>query len=425
MPQQQPHVVIVGAGFGGLRAARALARVPVRVTVLDRCNYRLFQPLLYQVATAGLEPEAIAHPVRSILRRQQNADFRLCEVHAIDLEARCLDTSVGGLRYDYLILAAGSVTNYFGLESLREHALGMKGLEQAIAIRNQILRQFELVLYESDPDLRRARLTFAIVGGGPTGVELAGMFSELIRLVLARDYTLLNMKDVRVLLLEATDSLLRGFPASLCEKAAETLRRKHVEVRFSASVALYDGEKLELQGGETIPTRTVVWAAGARATPLADGLGMEQDELRRIRVAETLRIASQECVFVIGDAASPPTSGRAVPMMAPVAIQQGRLAARNVVHLLRGEPLEHFRYRDPGSLATIGRNAAVARLGRFEFHGFLAWLLWLAVHLVQLISFRNRLIVLVNWAWDYFLYERATRLITAEELHAPDSRRSP
>ena len=211
----------------------------------------------------------------------------------------------------------------------------------------------------------------------------------------------------------------------MCEKAAETLRRKHVEVRFGAGVARYDGEKLELQGGETIPTRTVVWAAGARATPLADGLGMEQDELRRIRVAETLRIASQECVFVIGDAASPPTSGRAVPMMAPVAIQQGRLAARNVVHLLRGEPLEHFRYRDPGSLATIGRNAAVARLGRFEFHGFLAWLLWLAVHLVQLIGFRNRLIVLVNSAWDYFLYERATRLITAEELHAPDSRRSP
>ncbi len=415
MAKDLPHVVIVGAGFGGLRAARALAHAPVHVTVIDRRNYHLFQPLLYQVATAGLEPESIAHPVRAILQRQRNAEFRLAEVREIDFVAHRLETSSGELPYDYLILAVGSVTNYFGLESVLRNGFGMKSIGEAVAIRNQVLRQFELAIQEGDPAVRRARLTLAVVGGGPTGVEMSGMLSELTRLVVAKDYSHLDLDDVRVILLEATDRLLADFPERLRIATSAALGRKHVEVRLDASVTHFDGEKIQLDGGEIIPTRTVIWAAGVRAAPLADRLGLEQDRLGRISVAETLQLPGHERVFVIGDAASPPSSAHPLPMMAPVAIQQAGVAAQNVVRLLQNKPLEPFVYRDPGSLATIGRGAAVARLGRFHFHGFLAWVLWLAVHLVQLIGFRNRLLVLVNWAWDYLFYERAVRLITTDD----------
>lgn len=418
MSQDLPRVVIVGAGFGGLRAARSLARLPVRVTVIDRRNYHLFQPLLYQVATAGLEPESIAHPVRAILRRQQNTEFRLAEVRAIDFIARRLETSSGELPYDYLILAMGSTTNYFGLESVMRNGFGMKSLEQAVAIRNQVLRQFELAIQDSDPEVRRARLTFAVVGGGPTGVEMSGMLSELTLVVLAKDYSQLDLDDVRVILLEATDRLLTDFPKRLQLATSAELRRKHVEVRFDAKVTHFDGEKVQLEGGESIPTRTVIWAAGARAAPLADRLRLAQDRLGRIRVAETLQLPENERVFVIGDVADVPAAAYPLPMMAPVAIQQAEVAARNIARLLQNRPLERFAYRDPGSLATIGRGSAVARLGRFHFHGFLAWVLWLVVHLVQLIGFRNRLVVLVNWAWDYLFYERAVRLISTDDRDA-------
>ncbi len=412
-------MVIVGAGFGGLRAARQLAGAPVRVTVVDRRNYHLFQPLLYQVATAGLEPEQIAHPVRAILRRQTNARFRLAEVHSVDLAARRLETSTGTIDYDYLILAFGAETNFFGLESVERNGLGLKGIEEAVAIRSQVLRQFELAVQQTDPDLRRALLTFVVAGGGPTGVEVSGMFSELMRLVLARDFPDLELNDVRVILLEATHALLAGFPEKLREATAETLWRKHVEVRFGARVVSFDGEKVELQGGEIIPTRTVVWAAGARAAGLADGLELERASLGRIRVRETLQVPGHDEVYVIGDAAH--LDDESIPMMAQPAMQEGKRAARNIRLALAGEPAQAFRYRDPGSLATIGRNQAVARLGHFEFTGFVAWVLWLVVHLVYLIGFRSRLLVLINWAWDYFLYERAVRLITTEQLDPPDS----
>jgi NADH dehydrogenase len=412
MFEDLPHIVIVGAGFGGLRAARALASALVRVTVVDRRNYHLFQPLLYQVATAGLEAEEIAYPVRAILRRQRNAKFRLAEVRSIDFEAHKLSTSTGELTYDYLILAPGGATNYFGIGSVERSGLGLKSIEEAVAIRDQVLRQFELGVQQTAPEVRRAMLTFVVVGGGPTGVEVSGMLSELIRLVLTKDFPELDFEDVRVILLEASQRLLAGFPRRLSEATAEILSRKHVEVRLGATVTRFDGEKVGLEGGEVIPARTLIWAAGARAASLADRLGLKQGPLGRIRVDATLRALDQERVFAIGDAAYVESETQPLPMMAPVAIQQGALAGRNIERALRGEPLVPFVYRDPGSLATIGRNSAVARLGRFCFKGFSAWVLWLIVHLIQLIGFRNRLLVLINWAWDYFLYERAVRLVS-------------
>jgi NADH:ubiquinone reductase (H+-translocating) len=365
------------------------------------------------VATAGLAPADIARPVRAILRRQRNLTFRLAEVTKVDLEARRLETTVASIEYDVLILAVGSVTNYFGLESVERFGFGMKSIEDAVAIRNHVLRSFELAVQEDDPDRRRAMLTFVVVGGGPTGVESAGALSELIRLVLRKDYAELDFKDVRVLLLEATTRLLEPLSQDLREVAAEILWRKHVEVRFGAQVTRFDGERVALRSGEVIPARTLVWAAGARAAPLADRLGAAQARQGRVRVRPTLQLPDRDDVFVVGDAAYLEHDGEPLPMVAPVARQQADVAAFNALAWLRGEPLRTFCYRDPGTLATIGRNAAVAQIGRFRFHGFVAWVVWLVVHILLLIGFRNRLLVLINWAWDYFFYERAVRLIQA------------
>ncbi len=415
MKDNLPDVVIIGAGFGGLRAARALAKAPVRVTLVDRNNYHLFQPLLYQVATAGLSPHEIAHPVRSILRSQKNFDFRMTEVTHVDLAQRCLETSTGCINYDYLILAAGGETNTFGIQSVAQNSFGLKSVEDATRLRNHILNMFELAAQETDPDRRRARLTFVVVGGGPTGVECSGAVSELIRLVLAKDYPALNIKDVRVVLLEATQRLLAGMPAVLSEATAETLWRKHVEVRFSAAVTDFDGTQIVLKGGEIIPSQTLIWAAGVRAVSLAASLGVPQGSLGRIKVTPTLQLAEHPEVFVIGDVAYlEGRDGKPLPMVAPVAMQQAAVAAGNIRRLAAGKPLRPFIYKDPGTLATIGRNAAVAHLGRWNFTGFLAWWAWLVVHLIQLIGFRNRLIVLINWAWDYIFYDRAVRLIVRD-----------
>ena len=414
MSDSLPLVLIVGAGFGGLRAARALRKAPLRVALVDRRNYHLFQPLLYQVATAGLAPEEIAHPVRGILRSQRNFTFHLAEVTGVELDARRLHTQNGPLAYDYLILAMGSETNYFGLDSLAQHGFALKDLDEAAAIRNHVLRMFELAEHEPDPDARRALLTFVVVGGGPTGVESAGALSELIRLVLVKDHPRLDLNDVRILLLEATNLLLNGFPDRLQQHAAETLWQKHVEVRFGAAVADFDGLRVTLKSGELIPAHTLIWAAGVRAARLADALGVTQARQGRVVVQPTLQIPGHPTAFVIGDAAYLEADGQPLPMMAPVAMQQAELAAANILRHLQGKPLAGFVYQDPGSLATIGRNAAIAGLGRFQFHGFLAWLMWLVVHLIQLIGFRNRLLVLINWAWDYFFYDRAVRLIVPD-----------
>ncbi len=407
-----PRVVIVGAGFGGLRAARALAHAPARVILLDRHNYHLFQPLLYQVATAGLEPEGIAKPVRAILRGQRNLEFRLAAMTGLDAAGRVVRTDAGEVPYDHLILAIGGETNFYGIESVARHGFALKDLRDAVAIRDHVLSRFEEAMLEADAATRRALLTFVVVGGGPTGVEMAGAFSELVRLVLSKDYPRLDLAEVRILLLEAGDRLLPAMPPRLSAAAERTLAGKHVDVRLGAAVASYDGREARLKDDAAIPARTLVWAAGAKASALTARLGFETGPQGRIVVEPTLRVPGQPEVSVIGDAAWLAHAEAPLPMMAPVAIQMADTAARNVERALAGLPPEPFRYKDPGSLATIGRSAAVAHVRGLSFTGFPAWVVWLVVHLVQLIGFRNKLLVLIDWAWDYFFYDRAVRLIS-------------
>lgn len=414
MKQDFPHVVIVGAGFGGLNAARRLRRAPVQITLIDRNNYHLFQPLLYQVATAGLEPEQIAKPVRSILRDQENLRFSMAEVHSVNLEERRLETDVGSVAYDYLILAVGAQTDFFDLPGLKESALALKTLNDGIEVRNHVLRCFERAAIETDPARRKALLTFLIVGAGPTGVEMAGAMSELVHLVLLKDYPELNREDVRVLLFEAVEQVLPGFRESMGEAAQRELNHKGIEVRLGEAVSDYDGRLAHLSSGGAIEAESLIWAAGVRGHRLVENLGTELAAAKRVPVEETLQLPSYEEVFVIGDAAYREFQGEPLPMMAPVAIQMGQRAADNVIRLTKGESPEPFKYKDPGSLATIGRNAAVADVFGLRFTGFIAWVVWLVVHLIQLIGFRNRIVVLVNWAWDYFFYDRAARLITEE-----------
>ena len=414
MAEERPVVAVIGAGFGGLRVAMALRRAPVQVVLIDRRNYHLFQPLLYQVATAGLAASEIAYPVRGILRKQANLQFRLAEVEAVDLAERRLQTSTGEIGYDYLVVACGAETNYYGLTGVAEHAVGLKDLDEAVVIRNHVLKMFELAAQERDPEIRRAMLTFVVVGGGPTGVESAGALSELTRLVQLRDFAELQPQELRVILLEASNQLLKGMAPSLQSATAETLWRKHVEVRFGATVTDFDGQKVLLRSGELIPARTVIWAAGARAARLAATLDGPKGSLERIVVEPTLQLPGHPEVMVIGDAAYWEEDGEPLPMVAPAAIQQAEHAAKNILRMVQGGSPEQFRYKSPGLLATIGRNAAVVEIGGFRSRGFVAWVVWLVVHLMRLVGFRNRLVVFINWAWDYLFYDRAVRVITPD-----------
>lgn len=407
---QKPHVLVVGGGFAGLRLVQALNNVDVRITLIDKQNYHLFQPLLFQVATAGLSPEDIAYPIRAILRGQKNAVFRLAEAISIDFDAKSLKSSTGEISYDYLVLAAGGKTNFFGMDKLADACLGLKTLHDAVTVRNHILNVFELAEQEVDPEVRKALLTFVLTGGGPTGVESAGALSELIRLVLSKEYRNINFQDVRIILLEGGQRLLAGMPEELSAVTAKILTtQKRVEVCFDAVVTDFDGQVITLKNGERIHTRTLIWAAGVRAADLADGLGVKQARLARVVVKPTLQLENHPEVLVIGDLGI--IEEQPLPMTATVALQQADAAAENIRKLLHKEEPAAFAYKDVGSMATIGRNAAVVRFGGLKFHGFLAWVLWKAVHVIRLVGFRNRLFVLVNWAWDYFLYERAVRLI--------------
>jgi len=417
----RPHVVIVGAGFGGLWAARGLAGAPVRVTILDRRNFHTFLPLLYQVAAAELEPEDIAYPVRAIVRRYPNVAFRMAEVTGVDLRERRVVLAEGSLPYDYLVLAAGSRTGFFGLESVARYAFELKDLPQATALRSHILRQFELADYEHDPERRRRLLTFVIVGGGPTGVEFAGALAELVFGVLPRDYPRVDFREVRIVLLEAADRLLPALPASLGEYARRRLEAKGVEVRLRAAVRGASVEAVHLADGRTIETATLVWTAGVEGSELGRELGVPLGRGGRLLVEPTLQVPGHPEVYVVGDMAYvEDETGRPVPQVAPAAIQQGRHAARNIRRQLAGEAPVAFRYRDPGTMVTIGRNAAVAVIKGRPVRGFSAWLAWLGVHIVRLIGFRNRLLVLVNWGWSYLFYERGVRLTAGDE---PPSRR--
>lgn len=410
-----PHVVIVGAGFGGMETARKLASAPVRVTLIDRENYHLFQPLLYQVAIAGLIPSQIAYPVRTIFRAQKNVTFQMGEVTAVDLEARFIRLDGSVIAYDYLVLAVGGQTNFFGLKSVQDNAFEVKNIQAATATRNHLLEMFERAAHEVDPDRRRSLLTFVVVGGGPTGVETAGALSELIRMVMSKDYPHMDLQEVRVLLLEAADHLMGTYPPGLQKATYDLLRKKHVEIMLSARLTDYDGMRLTLGDGSAIETQTVIWTAGVRAAGLVDKLGMKQAGSGRLVVDLTLRLREHPEVFVLGDSAyMVDRAGQPLPMLATVAQQEARTTASNITRLTSGREPKAFEYKDPGLLATIGRNAAVARLWGLSFSGYLAWLIWVVLHIYRLVGFRNRLVVMVNWAWDYIFYENQVRLITRD-----------
>lgn len=406
-------MVVLGAGFAGLTLVRALRWVPVDVILIDRHNYHLFTPLLYQVASATLSPGEIARPIRSLLRGFRNVTFRLANVESVDIGGRRVVTDRGEVAYDYLVVAAGSVTNFFGNRSLAERALPLKELGEGLALRNWVLSQFEASRWETDPVRRRRMLTLAVVGGGPTGVELAGAFSELIRLVLRRDLPDLDLNEVQVVLLEGSDTLLGAFDSRLRQAADVALRRKRVEIWYQALVRSVDGGGVELADGRRLDATTVVWTAGVRAAEVAGMVTDAPGSQGRVRVRPTLQLPGHPEVFVIGDAAAVEVRGEVLPMLIPVAMQEAKHCARSIHRLLMEREPEAFRFRDPGIMATIGRNAAVAQLGPVRLAGFLGWLMWLGVHLVNVVSFRSRLVVLVNWAWDYLFYDRPVRLIVA------------
>ncbi len=408
------HVVVVGAGFGGLRVAKGLARQPVDVTVIDQNNYHTFLPLLYQVATAALEPEQIVYPVRAIVRAP-NVHFRLARAEGVDLAAQELLTDGGRVPYDILVLAAGSTTNFFGQSEIEQRSFGLKDLTEAEGLRNHILTMFERAVAETDPARRQALLTFVIVGAGPTGVELAGSLVELIHNDLRHDYRSLDFSQVRVILVEAGEHVLAAFAPDLQADTLERLRDKGVDVRIGHSVASAGDGEVRLKDGTVIPAYTLVWAAGVRAVDLAQQLGAPTARGGRVRVTDTLHLENAPNVYVIGDMAYREQDGKPLPQVAPVAIQMGDLVAANILRRLRGEAEQPFVYHDKGSLATIGKSAAVAQLGRWHFTGFFAWLVWLVVHIMQLIGFRNRLMVLINWGWNYILGERGVRLITTAD----------
>jgi len=409
---RRPHVVIVGGGFGGLYAARALAGRPVRVTLLDRRNHHLFQPLLYQVATAALNPSDIATPLRSILRRAANVTVLLAEVETVDLAARRLVLDGDSMEYDALVLAAGAGHSYFGHDDWEPFAPSLKTLEDALEIRRRVLLAYEEAEREQDRAEQRALLTSVVIGGGPTGVELAGALAEISRETIARDFRLIDPTKARIVLLEGGPRVLAAFPDPLPARAAAALTRIGVEVRTGATVTRVTPDAVWI-GGEQIRARTVLWAAGVAAAPLTRSLGVPLDRAGRVLVERDLSIPGHPEAFAIGDlCAFTGDDGHPLPGLAPVALQQGRAAARNVLHRLAGEPTEPFRYHDRGSMATIGRAAAVAVVGRFRLSGLVAWLAWLFVHIAFLIGFRNRFLVLFQWAWAYISWQRGARLIT-------------
>jgi NADH dehydrogenase len=411
-----PHVVIVGGGFGGLDAAHALSRAPVSVTLVDRHNYHLFQPLLYQVATASLSPGDIASPIRWVLRHQDNLRVLLADVQSIDAAGRRLILDRGpALSFDYLILAAGAAHAYFGHPEWAGHAPGLKTLDDALEIRRKVLLAFEAAERETDPASQRRLLTFVIVGGGPTGVELAGALGEIARQTLRKDFRAIRPETARIVLVEGTPRLLGTFVERLAAAARKALEKLGVEVRTNAIVTRVDASGVQI-GGERIEAATILWAAGVAAAPITRSLGVELDRAGRVLALDTLAVPGYPGIFVAGDICALRQNGRWLPGVAQVAKQEGAHAARNVLHALRGEPLEPFHYKDYGSMATIGRGSAIAEIGPIKTSGLLAWLIWLFIHIVSLIGFRNRVAVLSEWAWAYVTLQRRVRLITGEKL---------
>lgn len=412
-----PRVVIIGGGFGGLYAARALGDAPVRVTILDRQNYHLFQPLLYQVATAALSPADVAYPIRSILHKQKNTETELAEAVAIDLPHQQVILTDGVLPFDYLIVATGASHSYFGHDEWAPYAPGLKDIDDALKMRRQIFLAFEAAERETDPAKRAALLTFVVVGGGPTGVELAGALGEIARETLTRDFRTIDPAQTRIILVDSGDRVLRSYPPNLSQSAEGELEERGVEVWTSHRVVAIDEHRVGLSDGTEIAAETILWAAGVVASPLGKTLGAPLDAAGRVRVNPDLSLPGHPNVFVIGDLATlAGTDGEPLPGVAQVAIQGGKATAANIARLLRGEPTQPFHYRNYGEMATIGRNAAVAEIGPLRLTGFLGWSSWLLIHLVWLIGFRRRLLVLLQWAWTYLTRGRGARLITMRSL---------
>ncbi len=408
-----PRVAIVGAGFAGLWAAQGLAsRHDLDVTLLDRNNYHTFYPLLYQVAAAELGPSEIAYPVRSILRDAGCVRFRMAEVRGLDPDRRILDTTDGPLAYDVAILALGSVPAFFGVPGAEEHAFRLRIMDDALPLRRAVLSRFEQATYEPDPDRRAELLTFVIVGGGPTGVEYAGALAELVHGPILRDYPHIPPDEIRIVLVEAIDRILPAMRPRLSRYALERLERRRVEVRLETMVTEIRADGVDFKDGTSIASDTVVWTAGIQGDPLARRWGLETDRTGRVVVEPTLQVPGRPELFVAGDlAAALDPDGEPLPQVAPVAVQQGEFLADAVRRYLAGEPVEPFHYDDPGMLAVIGRNHAVAQVFGGAFTGFPAWVLWALIHVAKLVGFRNRVLVLVNWAWNYVFYKRAVRLI--------------
>ncbi len=422
------HVVVIGGGFGGLNAVRELAGAPVRVTLVDRRNYHLFQPLLYQVAMGELSPANISAPLRSILRRQRNCEVYMDEVIDFDPEQRRVIMAGGHLTYDVLVLAAGARTSYFGNSEWPKVAPGLKSIEDATEIRRRVLTAFELAERERDPERRQKLLTFVVVGAGPTGVELAGTLAEMARFTLKNDFRNIDPSNARILLVDM-GRVLSPYPEDLSARAARDLERIGVTIRTGARVQniTEDHVVLEVDGQqETIPCRTVLWAAGVQASPLAKKLaertGALTDRAGRIQVQPDLTLPNHPEIFAIGDlAVLNDEKGKPLPGIAPVAIQQGRYVARAIRARLAGRKIEPFRYRDYGMMATVGRASAIALIGGRKFKGFIAWVLWLFIHLMQIVRFQNRILVLIQWAWNYLTFNRSARLITSEGQTTDDT----
>jgi NADH:quinone reductase (non-electrogenic) len=406
-----PHVVILGCGFGGLFAARALDGAPVRVTVVDRTNHHLFQPLLYQVATAGLSAPAIAAPIRAVLASQDNVTVLMGDVRRIDVAQRSVVLEDGeALAYDHLVVATGATHSYFGRDDWAPYAPGLKTLEDALEIRRRMLLAFEQAERESDPARRAPWLTFVVVGGGATGAELAGMFAEIARHTLHGEFRRFEPRNARVVLVEAAEHVLGAYPPDLSEKARQQLERLGVTVWLGRPVTAVDADGVQM-GADRLAAKTVVWAAGVAASPLGATLGVPLDRAGRVVVQPDLSVPGHPEIKVIGDLAAVPSHQPPVPGIAPAAKQMGRYAARSILRSLEHRSLKPFRYRDYGMLATIGRNKAIALIGRFKLSGYPAWLLWLVAHIFFLIGFRNRVVVLLDWAWAYWTLQRYARIV--------------
>lgn len=408
-----PRLIIIGGGFAGIKLIKNLKNLPLQIVLFDRNNYHTFQPLLYQVATAGLEPDSIADPLRKQLEPVKNFYFRMAEVYSVDVSKNLINTEIGQLDYDYLVIATGSKTNYFGNKEITDHAFPLKQIPQALDLRSHILQNFEAATISTDPAEIKSRMNIAIVGGGPTGVEVAGAVGELKKSVLPNDYPELDFSQMHITLIEGTSRLLNGMSESASTRALKYLDKFHVDIMLDTLVESFDGIKAKLNNGTEIETHTLIWAAGVEGN-YPTGLPEESIDKSRLKVDAYSKVIGTDNIFAIGDIAfmQSEDAPNGHPMLAPVAIQQGANLAKNFRNLLKSKELKPFEYKDKGSMATIGRNKAVVDLpGNIRLGGLIAWIIWMFVHLISIIGFRNRLIVFSNWVWNYFTYDKGTRLI--------------